>query len=245
MAEEVIRLESVAFSNQSYQVLRDVNLSIKKNTYTVFLGRSGAGKTTLLKLMAGLLFPDEGKVEVLGRDINKEHDILDIKQSTGFVFQDAALLSNLTIKENLLLPLNFYYKDMSAEEKEGRVMELLEKVNLTGELDFRPAQLSMGEAKLISLCRALIAEPDILFLDEPLSSIDASLAKKLLRLINEYSDRENTTLIAVSYYLPMIREVADHLVLLEEGTISFVKSREQLLEMSPADRPGLLNDILA
>lgn len=231
MSDYIIKLTDVSFSNIDYLVLDNINVNIKINTFTAITGKSGAGKSTLLKLMSGILTPTKGKVEIYGKDIHnlETKEILSIKKKLGFCFQDSALLSNLTIRENLALPLKFHFKNIKEDYVNKKIVEYLEKINLMDSIDLRPAQLSQGEQKMVSLIRSLIIDPEILFIDEALSNIDPSLRKVIISLIKEYSSKPWGTIIAVTHNRKIIDELAKRILVVDEKKIKIDISKEELI----------------
>ncbi|MBN2547407.1 MAG: ATP-binding cassette domain-containing protein [Spirochaetes bacterium] len=247
MVEYLIEAVDVSYTNVDYEVVNNINLKIKKDSFTSIIGKSGSGKSTLLKLLAGILIPDNGKIIINSKDINQlegEH-LISFKKKIGFVFQDAALISNLSIKENLILPLDFHYPKMDKNENEKIINDLLKKVDMDDCLNERPAQLSMGEKKLISFVRAMLLKPELLFLDEPLSSLDATTAIKMIDLCEEYSTLENTTIIAVTNLKTFIHKLADRIIYLENKTIALDKSIKEIYSTNPSERPQIINDLLS
>lgn len=247
LVEYLIEAVDVSYTNVDYEVVNNINLKIKKDSFTSIIGKSGSGKSTLLKLLAGILIPDNGKIIINSKDINQlegEH-LISFKKKIGFVFQDAALISNLSIKENLILPLDFHYPKMDKNENEKIINDLLKKVDMDDCLNERPAQLSMGEKKLISFVRAMLLKPELLFLDEPLSSLDATTAIKMIDLCEEYSTLENTTIIAVTNLKTFIHKLADRIIYLENKTIALDKSIKEIYSTNPSERPQIINDLLS
>ena len=243
----VLELENIYFSNENYLVLDNISLDIKLNTFNCIVGRSGAGKSTLLKIMAGLLTPNMGRVIINNNDITKlfEKDYLRLRRRIGFAFQDAALISNLSIKENLILPLKYRFKNITEKQIEKRVGEIIEKISLEDSLYLRPAQLSHGEQKLVSIMRAIITEPELLFLDEPLTSIDATLGKRIIQIINEYSIKEWTTVIIVTHSKNLIADNATNLFLIEDKKISYHLDKDEIQNIKIDNLPQLLKDIFS
>ncbi|HOJ63972.1 MAG TPA: ATP-binding cassette domain-containing protein [Spirochaetota bacterium] len=245
MNNEVIKLTDVSFSNIDYLVLDNINVSIYLHSFTAIIGKSGAGKSTLLKLMSGILTPTKGKVEIYGRDIHnlETKEILSIKKKLGFAFQDSALLSNLTIRENLSLPLRFHFKNITEEYMNKKITEYLEKVNLMDSIDLRPAQLSLGEQKMVSLIRALIIDPEILFIDEALSNIDPSLRKVIINLIKEYAEKPWTTVVGVTHNKKILETLATRILVVDEKRIKIDITKEELLENKNFYNCSILQDI--
>ena len=244
--EIILSLKNVYFETDSYDILSDVSLTIRRDTFVNIVGKSGSGKSTLLKVMSGLQIPDSGVVELFGRNImDLDYDgMLPFRKRMGFAFQDAALLSNLSIKENLLLPLSFYNKRMPKHEKEEKIENMLAKIFMSNSINLRPAQLSIGEKKLISIARAMIIEPAILFLDEPIVYMDATMAKSMINLIKEYSNKEETTVICVANSKNIITELADNLILIDNGKIVMSGTKNDILSMESDKRPEIINDVL-
>jgi phospholipid/cholesterol/gamma-HCH transport system ATP-binding protein len=243
--ETVIELKNVLFTNDDYTVLENINLSIYKNTFTTIIGKSGAGKTSLLKLIAGIYYPDKGEVKIFSNNLNvlTSQEMISLRKKMGFVFQDSALISNLSIKENLMLPLSYHEYNISVKDKNEVILDALDKINLTDTLDQRPAQLSLGEQKLIAMARAMILKPEILFLDEPLAYLDELNMKKVLFLIEEYFKNHNATVIAVSNIKSIVNMLSERIILIDNKTILI---NDYVLEIKKSDRfalPELLNEI--
>jgi phospholipid/cholesterol/gamma-HCH transport system ATP-binding protein len=242
----ILELKDVFFTNDEYLVLENINIKIYKNGYTVVIGKSGAGKTSLLKLLAGIYFPDGGKSYFYSKDSDemRNKDFMSLRKRMGFVFQDSALISNLSIKENLLLPLNYHAYGVNVLEKEKMVSALLEKISLLESLDERPAQLSLGEQKLVSIARGIILKPEILFLDEPLAYLDESNCRKMIKLIRDYYLENDATIIAVTNSKSFIIDVADRIVLVDNKTIAFDEKIKKIKDSDPAILAELIKDMI-
>lgn len=246
MDEIVLKLDNVYLSSNDGFILSNINTEIIKDSFVSVIGRSGSGKTSLLKVMAGLQVPDDGKVIIFNKDIGDYgyEEMLPIRKKIGFAFQDSALLSNLSIKENLTLGLDFHFSNLSRQDKDTKVRKMLDKLMLLHTLNQRPAELSLGEKKLISIARAMITDPDILFLDEPFAFIDISVAKMVTNFIREYADKENTTVICVTNSRTLINDLADYIILIENGNIVLNSTKEKINSTEKNERPQIINDIL-
>ena len=218
--DSVIELQSVTVHSQEHISLDEVSVAFPANRNTVIMGPSGSGKSMLLKVAAAIIPPDSGRVLMHGRNIQRlgQKDLLEFRRSSGFMFQDAALWENKTIFENLALPIQLHYPRRSGGEIEGRIRELTEPMNLLDSLDLRPAALSEGEQKIVSFLRAIVLDPDILFLDEPTTSIDHQLLEKMLRFIKTLNER-GCTIIAVTHDAHLTAMIANHLVILKDGRV--------------------------
>jgi phospholipid/cholesterol/gamma-HCH transport system ATP-binding protein len=197
-----------------------VSVAFPANRSTVIMGPSGSGKSMLLKVAAAIIPPDNGRVLMHGKNLQRfsQKDLLQFRRSSGFMFQDAALWENKTIFENLALPIQLHFPRRSGEEIERRIRELLERMNLLDSLELRPAALSEGERKIVSFLRAIVLDPEILFLDEPTTSIDHQLLEKMLTMIKTLN-KGGCTIIAVTHDAHLTAMIANHLVVLKDGRV--------------------------
>jgi phospholipid/cholesterol/gamma-HCH transport system ATP-binding protein len=218
--DALICLQNVTLISEDFAAIEDVSVEFRKGRSTVIMGPSGCGKSTLLKVAAGLLVPDRGRVFLEGRPLAdlSNRDVLEFRRSSGFMFQDAALWANKSVGENLALPMEYHLPDQPAAEVRGRTAALLRSVGLDDSIDLRPAQLSMGERKLVSFLRAVVLEPALLFLDEPTTSIDHTSLEKMMRRIEELQERD-CTIIAVTHDAHLTSMIANDLVVLKAGRV--------------------------
>ncbi|HNZ27575.1 MAG TPA: ATP-binding cassette domain-containing protein [Spirochaetota bacterium] len=246
MNDIILSVKNIFFKNENYLVLDDISIDIEKDTFNCIIGKSGAGKSTLLKIMAGLLIPTSGSVIAYNKDLTKlfDRDITKIRKLYGFAFQDSALISNLSIKENLSLPLKNKFKYITLKDIDDKIFYYMDRLNMSDSLTLRPAQLSYGEQKLLSVVRSIIADPEILFLDEPLTSIDATLMKKILNIITEYTNKENTTIIAVTHSKDLLLNISSRVMLLEDKKIKLDCKGLDWDSVDKKNLPEILQDIL-
>jgi ABC-type transporter Mla maintaining outer membrane lipid asymmetry ATPase subunit MlaF len=225
----IIELDQVTFSAQNRMVVRDVSCHFEEGTTTALAGPSGSGKSTVLKLSAGLLIPSDGEVSFRGRNITRmsRMENLEFRRQGAVVFQDSALWANQTLYQILELPLWVHFPRMSRAEREGRIREVLNTVGYRRDLSNRPSMLSMGEQKLIAFARALVCQPTLLFLDEWTESLDDTAARRLIGLVRERQALHHT-IIFVSHDIRIIRDLADHVIMMQEGKVSLKASREQM-----------------
>ena len=216
----LLELTDIVMSTQDYVILDRVSVSFAKGASTVIMGPSGCGKSTLLKVAAGICVPDSGEVLVEGRSLTRLSDtrLREFRSSSGFMFQDAALWANKTIFENLALPLQLHRQELSPGELRARVLGSLARVGLESSAELRPAQMSMGENKIVSFLRALILEPALLFLDEPTPSIDHAALEKMMYMIREMKQR-GCTIISVTHDAHLASLLANDLVVLKQGRV--------------------------
>jgi ABC-type transporter Mla maintaining outer membrane lipid asymmetry ATPase subunit MlaF len=236
----------VTISFDDFQVVDGVSLSIPTGRCTVIMGESGSGKSTLLKAAAGLIPADHGRVEILGVDLDlaTPAELLDIRRRNGFVFQDAALWQNMSVFRNLALPVEFHYPGMDAEKMHLRIRELTGRLGFTDELSLRPAQLSSGEQKIISVVRALMLSPELLFVDEPTSFVDSRGIEAIVAELRRLK-RDACTILTVTHDARIVSQLADFLIVLDEGRIiAFGPVRAVIASSEPRVR-AVLADVLS
>jgi len=181
MEEQIVELRDVSISFGGDVVLDSISMNIPRGKLVAVTGPSGCGKSTLLKIAAGLMPPDTGSVLIEGVDIFdiSRNNLYEMRKNFAFVFQDGALLSNLTLYNNLALPLRYHYR-LKDNDIERRVLAILDDFGLKNERGLMPAQLSIGQRKLASFARGLIIGPKLIFVDEPVSGIDAITLNKMV-----------------------------------------------------------------
>ena len=217
----VLRVEHLTKTYRSGErtltVLRDVSLSVPEGSRCAIVGPSGSGKTTLLGLCAGLDRPTSGSVALNGVALNdlNEDELAQIRnQHVGFVFQTFQLIPTLTALENVMVPIEL--RGESGVRKQA--IELLNQVGLGNRLDHYPAQLSGGEQQRVSLARAFINQPKILFADEPTGNLDGETAEKVSDLLFELNEAAGTTLVLVTHNLELAQRT-QRIISLKAGSI--------------------------
>jgi sulfate transport system ATP-binding protein len=214
-------------------VLKDVSLTIPSGGLVVLLGPSGSGKTTLLRILAGLDFPDAGEV-LFGDTQATNRKARD--RGVGFVFQHYALFRHMTVLDNVAFGLRVRARKArpSRAEIRKRAEELLKLVQLDQLADRLPSQLSGGQRQRVALARALAVEPQVLLLDEPFGSLDARVRLELRRWLRRLHDEIHITSVFVTHDQEEALEVADLVVVMNEGRIAQVGTPEEIYE-HPAD----------
>jgi phospholipid/cholesterol/gamma-HCH transport system ATP-binding protein len=225
----IIELKNVSFSAQDRLIVNNFSYVFEEGKTTALIGPSGSGKSTVLKLAAGLLVPTEGEATFKGREIHNmnRQENLNFRQETAVVFQDSALLANQSLLQMLELPLWIHFPEMSAADRKRRIQEVLLEVGYKRSITIRPSELSMGEQKLIAYAWALMCRPNLLYLDEWTESLDDAGANRLLRLVERHQ-KEKKTVIFVNHDFKIIKRLSDHIVMIVDGKISSVFSREQI-----------------
>ncbi|WP_036483375.1 sulfate/molybdate ABC transporter ATP-binding protein [Myxosarcina sp. GI1] len=211
-----------------FQALERVTLEVKEDSIVALLGPSGSGKSTLLRVIAGLELPDRGQVVINGRDATN----LDVqRRNIGFVFQHYALFKHLTIRQNIAFGLAI--RKHPRQRIKHRVEELLELIQLRGLGDRYPAQLSGGQRQRVALARALATQPQVLLLDEPFGALDAKVRKDLRAWLRRLHDEVHVTSIFVTHDQEEAMEVADEIVVMNQGKIEQVGTPAEIY-----DRPA-------
>lgn len=212
----------------------DLRLEVKEGEHLGVIGPSGAGKTTLLKILAGLVQPDSGSLSVNGQvwlDTQKGICMPPQKRSIGFVFQEYALFPNMTVQQNLAFafsgPVN------------GRLLESTMQLLDIGTIRHqKPAILSGGQKQRVALGRALLREPDLLLLDEPLSALDPVMREQLQEYLQEIASRFEGTIVLVSHNPVEIIRLTDRAIILEGGTIRADGNPVRLLSRQKSGQTG-------
>ena len=225
----IIEMKNVYFQAQTHEIVNDFSFQFEMGKTTALVGHSGSGKSTVLKLAAGLLVPTGGEVFYKDKRLsrmNKQENLV-FRKETAMVFQDSALWANQSIYQILELPLRLHYPQMDKKERDERMKVILSQVGYKRQLDLRPAQLSVGEQKLIAFARAMLCEPELLFLDEWTESLDESAAQRLIALVRE-RQKSCDTIIFVSHDFKTIKSLADYIVMVVEGRFSRIFTGEQI-----------------
>ena len=200
--------------------VRDVSLDAYFGEMLYIVGPSGSGKTTLLSILSGILRPNEGTVVVEGRDIWRLGDdaLADFRlQTVGFVFQDYHLFPRLTTAENVAIPL--ILRRRSWEESLAAARRYLEIVGLERRADLPPLKLSGGEQQRVAIARAIVAEPDILILDEPTASLDGETGRRIVEFVRTHV-LTGTRCIVIVTHDSRIAEFADRILTMEDGRLT-------------------------
>lgn len=223
--ENTLILSNISFSygNSKEKVIDDFSLKVEKGSFTTLLGASGSGKTTLLRLISGFLEPVSGQIIINGQCVNKESPE---NRKIGMVFQDYALFPHMSVEENIMYGLKL--KNNKVQKSERKTKEelnfLLHQTSQVLDLDSLlkrfPSELSGGQQQRVALGRALILEPGLLLMDEPLSSLDTKLRQSLRTQLKEIQQRLNITTVYVTHDQEEALSLSDKIAVLENGKLS-------------------------
>ncbi len=201
-------------------VLKGINFKINKGDIIAIIGPSGCGKSTFLRCLNMIERPTSGKVLFEGYDLtDKDIDLPKIREKIGMVFQQFNLFPHLTVIQNITLaPIKLGI--MSPDDANKRAIELLETINLSDKKDYYPNELSGGQKQRVAIVRSLIMNPDIILFDEPTSALDPEMVGEVLDLIRNIADK-GMTMVIVSHEMSFVKKIANRLVFMDDGKISF------------------------
>jgi molybdate transport system ATP-binding protein len=214
----------------------DVDIEIPIHSFTALYGPSGAGKTTLLRIIAGLLRPEKGIIEVDGLtwlNTEKGIDLPPQKRNIGFVFQDYGLFPNMTVAENLRYAL-------PSKENSGHIFEMLKIVGLADLANQKPLSLSGGQQQRIALVRSILRRPGILLLDEPLSALDHATRINLQQQIQSFHSQLNLTTVLVTHHIPDICRLADSVIKIDNAKVMQTGRVDEVFNLSALNKNVLL-----
>ncbi|MBE9586510.1 ATP-binding cassette domain-containing protein [Mucilaginibacter sp. JRF] len=228
--EVVIHIKGLKKSFGDKEVLRDINLDLKRGENVVVLGRSGQGKSVTIQCIAGLLTPDDGELDVFGEPVTEmdEDELKQLRIKLGFLFQSGALYDSMTVRENLEFPLTRVLKLKDQQEIDQRVEEVLEGVGLLDAADKMPSDLSGGMRKRIGLARTLIVKPEIMLYDEPTTGLDPITSREISELILNMQRKFKTSSIIITHDLECAKITADRVLVMNDGEYIAEGSYEEL-----------------
>ncbi|WP_226627125.1 ABC transporter ATP-binding protein [Alloyangia pacifica] len=218
-----VTLQNVVKRFHRFTAVHEVNLEIPDGAFVTLLGPSGCGKTTNLRMIAGLLDPTEGEILIGGKRVN---DVPIHKRNLGIVFQNYALFPHKTVAENVAFGLK--YRDVPKAEIAGRVQKALDLVQLPDVGTRYPKALSGGQQQRIALARAIVIEPDVLLLDEPLSALDANLREDMRVELKRIQEQIGVTTVFVTHDQSEALAMSDRIVVMSAGRIEQVGTPEEV-----------------
>jgi phospholipid/cholesterol/gamma-HCH transport system ATP-binding protein len=228
----VISARGVVKTFGTRHVLRGIDLDVQDGETLVIIGGSGCGKSTFLKSVIGLVRPDAGSIEVDGMDITRlkeDVELAEYRRKFGYAFQEGALFDSLTVWENVTFGLK-YLTDIPASKYRQIAQERLALVGLKDVSDMKPAQLSGGMKKRVSLARAIAAEPKYILYDEPTTGLDPIMSDIISDLILDLKKKLGVTAIAVTHDMKSACKVGDRIAMLHEGRVLQVDTPARILK---------------
>ena len=224
--------KSYDLGTQKVDILKDISLQIFKGGFYSIMGPSGSGKSTLLYLLGGLDKPSQGSIKVNGKELmvmkDKDSSIMR-RRDIGFVFQFYNLIPNLTVEENILLPI--LLDGQKVRKHKERLSEILEIVGLTERRKYTPRELSGGQQQRVAIARALMNNPDIILADEPIGNLDSKTVTEIMLLLQKINREEGKTIVQVTHS----RESANYgtdLIMVKDGEINHIEENIQNVEVA-------------
>lgn len=210
--------------------LRGVDLDIYPGEFVCIIGRSGSGKSTLLNMIAGLEKPTRGEIIVCGKHLEKmsEKNLVEFRlKHIGFIFQQFNLFASMTATENVAMPL--VYRGVSHKVRMKKAEEMLKRLGLGAHMNHKPSQMSGGQQQRVGIARALLANPPVIFADEPTGNLDSKTSEEILNLMQTVTHDEGHTLVMVTHD-PTVATHADRVVTILDGQIVSVTDQRQKKE---------------
>jgi phospholipid/cholesterol/gamma-HCH transport system ATP-binding protein len=241
--EPVISISGLYKSFGDLHVLKGIDFTLYKGENVAILGKSGTGKSVLIKIIVGLLKPDKGMVNVLGKLVaeldRKELDQLRLR--IGFSFQSSALYDSMNVYQNLAFPLTMNVKNLGKNEVKTAVEEVLEAVGLPDKIHQLPSDLSGGQRKRIGIARTLILKPEIMLYDEPTSGLDPITSAEIIELINEVQQQYNTSSVIITHDLTCAKNTGNRIAMLLDGKFLKVGSFDEVFDTNDDQVKGFYN----
>ncbi len=233
--ENVIELVHLEKRFGDHEVLKDINLSVKKGEVISVIGSSGSGKSTMLRCINLLELPTGGEILFEGLNIqSKDIKLTEYRTKVGMVFQHFNLFGNMTALDNCIKPQMIVLK-RSREEAEKIAREYIEKVGMSAFINAKPAQLSGGQKQRIAIARALSMNPEVILFDEPTSALDPEMVGEVLEVMKELA-AAGYTMIVVTHEMGFAREVSDRVVFMDGGYIVEEGTPAQIFENPTMER---------
>jgi ABC-type polar amino acid transport system ATPase subunit len=227
MAEPIIEVRDLKKSFDDNQVLRGISMKIMPNQVVTIIGPSGSGKSTLLRCLNLLNMPDSGEILFQGHNITDEDiDINAVRTQMNMVFQCFNLFMHLTAKRNITLAL-MKVKKMRKQEAEELALKTLEQVGLRDKADAYPGELSGGQQQRVAIARALAMQPKVILFDEPTSALDPELIGEVLDVMKKLA-LSGMTMVVVTHEMGFAREMADHVIFMDQGVIAEQGTAEEI-----------------
>lgn len=230
----MIVLKNISKTYDSVTAVRNVDLAIPANSIFGIIGRSGAGKSSLLRTMSLLEKPDTGEVYYNDERVDslRGWDLLQKRRRMGMIFQNFNLLSSRNAAGNIAYPLEI--AGVSRKQIDERIDELLELVDIADKRKARMRELSGGQKQRVAIARALAANPEVLFCDEATSSLDPQTTRSILALIRDLQQRLKITVILITHQMEVIREICQHVAVMDQGMIVETGSVEKVFKAPQA-----------
>ncbi|SJZ41452.1 amino acid ABC transporter ATP-binding protein [Anaerorhabdus furcosa] len=239
----LIEIKNIHKSFGNLEVLKGIDFTVEKNTVVCLIGASGSGKSTLLRCINMLETADEGEIIVNGENVLNTKDVNKYRSHLGMVFQQFNLFNNMTVLKNCTIA-QMKVLGRSKEEAEEKAMIYLRKVGMESFANASSTTLSGGQKQRVAIARALCMDPEVLLFDEPTSALDPEMVGEVLSVMKDLA-REGLTMIVVTHEMEFARDVANHVVFMDQGIIAEEGTPEDIFTNPKEERTKVfLNRIL-
>ncbi|WP_417886481.1 ABC transporter ATP-binding protein [Zunongwangia sp.] len=227
----MIEVKNLHKSFNGEEVLKGISFVFERGKTNLIIGQSGSGKSVFLKNMLGLFTPEEGVIEYDGKpyDSFTDEERQELRKKIGMVFQGGALFDSMTVEENVMFPLRMFTK-MKKKEMKERVMEVLKRVNLVGQNDKMPSEISGGMQKRVSIARGIVNQPRYLFCDEPNSGLDPKTATVIDNLIQEITHEYDITTVIITHDMNSVLEIGENIAFLRDGVLAWKGTKAEIFK---------------
>ena len=237
----MIEIKNIKKGFNNISVISDVSAVFETGKCNLIIGSSGSGKTVLMKCLVGLFEPDEGNISYDGRDFitMDSADRKELRRQIGMLFQGSALFDSKTVEQNVMFPLDMF-TNLKYKEKQNRVKEVLNRVNLNEAYKKYPSEISGGMKKRVGIARAIVLNPKYLFCDEPNSGLDPQTSIVIDHLIQDLTKEFNITTLVVTHDMNSVMEIGEYIIYLNKGKKEWEGSNQDII----FSQNKLLNDFI-
>lgn len=216
----VIEVKHLSKTFQGHKVLNGIDLKLQKGENIAILGKSGVGKSVLAKCIVRLILPDEGEIDVLGKNMLElnSNELDELRTKVSYIFQGGALYDSMNVQENLEFQVRRTKTDINSNELKDKVVEALENVGLLGAIHKMPAELSGGMKKRVAVARSLIFEPEIILYDEPTTGLDPVTSGEISELILKVQEAYKTSSLIITHDMKCVKMTANQIKIIVDGS---------------------------
>lgn len=227
----MIEVKNLYKSFEGQEILKGINYSFERGKTNLIIGQSGSGKSVFLKCMLGLFKPDRGTIEYDGKPYSSfsEEEQRELRTEIGMLFQGGALFDSMTVEENVMFPLKMFTKQRHSEMLK-RVNEVLERVNLEGNGNKMPSEISGGMQKRVAIARAIVNKPKYLFCDEPNSGLDPQTATVIDNLIQDLTHENDITTVLITHDMNSVLEIGERIAFLKNGVLAWKGTKDDIFK---------------
>lgn len=225
----MIQVKNLHKGFKGQEVLKGIDYTFERGKTNLIIGQSGSGKSVFLKCMLGLFKPDQGGIEYDGKPYSSfsDEEQRELRTEIGMLFQGGALFDSMTVEENVMFPLRMFTNQKKGEMRD-RVHEVLQRVNLEGNDNKMPSEISGGMQKRVAIARAIVNKPKYLFCDEPNSGLDPQTATVIDNLIQELTHENEITTVVITHDMNSVLEIGERIAFLKDGLLEWKGTKEDI-----------------